>query len=86
MIYEVAVVIENKPIARDPEGETILRDLILRGGYSAIKNVRAGKQLRMQVEAKNEKEAKEVVMKMCNDLRLYNPVAHICFIEVRGAK
>ncbi len=49
--YTVEVVIENKPLARDPEGETIHHNLILKGGYSQVTNVRAGKLLRMSVQS-----------------------------------
>jgi len=30
--FTVEVVVENKPLARDPEGETIHHNLILKGG------------------------------------------------------
>ena len=34
--YLVHVTIENKPGISDPEGETILNDLVLKGNYSSI--------------------------------------------------
>ena len=34
--FMVEVVIENKPVAKDPEGETIQRDLMNRGGYPQV--------------------------------------------------
>ena len=34
--YTVEIIIENKPAARDPEGETIWRDLVMKGGYSSV--------------------------------------------------
>ena len=40
--YTVHVVIENKPGISDPEGETILNDLVLKGGYSSISKIRSG--------------------------------------------
>lgn len=82
--YKIEVVIENKPAARDPEGETIRRDLIVRGGYKRVKGVRTGKYIRMEVEAKSAKEAKDAVFKLCNDLRIFNPVVHTCTIRVGG--
>jgi phosphoribosylformylglycinamidine synthase PurS subunit len=84
--YIVEVVIENKPAARDPEGETIGRDLINKGGYKMIAGVRTGKYLRMKVKAKSEKDAKNIVFKMCNELRIYNPVVHTVTIHVKDVE
>jgi len=81
-IFTVEVVVENKPLARDPEGETIHHNLILKGGYSQVTNVRAGKLLRMSVEASSPEDAKQLVRKLCDDLRIYNPAAHTCQVRV----
>jgi len=83
--YEIEVVIENKPLAKDPEGETILRDLVIRGGYEDVTSVRSGKYLRFAVEAQTHEEAKSRVYKLCNDLRIYNPVVHTCSIKAKDA-
>ncbi len=80
--YTVNVIIENKPLIRDPEGETILRDLIIKNGVTEIKEVRTGKLLRLKVEGKNEYEVQKIIEKMCNDLRIFNPVVSICKIKV----
>ena len=80
--FTVEVVVENKPLARDPEGETIHHNLILKGGYSQVTNVRAGKLLRMNVEASSPEDAKQLVRKLCDDLRIYNPAAHTCQVRV----
>lgn len=80
--YTVEVIVENKPLAADPEGETIHRNLILKGGYSQIKNVRAGKLLRMSVEADSPDHARQLVKKLCDDLRIYNPAAHVCQVRI----
>ncbi|MEM3437344.1 MAG: phosphoribosylformylglycinamidine synthase subunit PurS [Nitrososphaerales archaeon] len=82
--YLVKVIIENKASARDPEGETILKDLLIKGGYEQVKAVRTAKLLKMWIEAKNEKDAKEIVSRLCDELRIYNPVAHVCSINVEG--
>ncbi len=84
--YLVEVVIENKPAARDPEGETIGRDLINKGGYDMVTRVRTGKYLRLEVKADSDKQAEDIVFKMCNELRIYNPVVHTCTIQVRGTE
>ena len=72
------------PAARDPEGETIYKDLILKGGYEKIKSVRTGKYLKILVDANGRKEAEKIVFDMCNALRIYNPVIHTHKIRVRG--
>jgi len=83
-LFSVEIVISNKPQARDPEGETIMRDLIHKSGLNSVKEVRTGKLLAVKVEASNEEEARENVVSMCNDLRIYNPVAHSLSVRVRA--
>jgi phosphoribosylformylglycinamidine (FGAM) synthase PurS component len=82
--YLVEVIVENKPLARDPEGETIHQNLILKGGYKQVTSVRAGKLLRMKVEANSPDEARAVVRKLSDDLRIYNPAAHTIQIRIVG--
>jgi phosphoribosylformylglycinamidine synthase len=72
--FIVEIVLENKPAARDPVGETIKRDLLAKKGYAMVSNVRSGQYLRIYINALNEKEAENIVEKMCNDLRIFNPV------------
>jgi phosphoribosylformylglycinamidine synthase PurS subunit len=72
--YIVEVTLMNKPAARDPVGETIQKDLLAKKGYEIVSNVRTGQFLRISLKAVNEEEAKEIVDKMCNDLRIFNPV------------
>ena len=80
----VNVAIENKAGAGDPEGETIYRDLIVKGGFDAVKSVRTAKLLRITVEADGSTQAKRIVGDMCNELRIFNPAAHSCTLEVGG--
>ena len=80
--YTIEVIVENKPLARDPEGETIQHNLILKGGYSQVSEVRAGKLLRMTVKAPSPEDARDLVKKLCDDLRIYNPAAHICQVRI----
>ncbi len=82
--YVIEVIVENKPLARDPEGETIHRNLIMKGGYNQVTNVRAGKLLRMSVEASSPDQARDLVKKLCDDLRIYNPAAHTCQVRNVG--
>lgn len=79
--FVVQVVIENKPYINDPEGETIHRDLVVKGGYSSVQSVRAAKMLKMVVNSKSEKEAEETVKQLCEELRIFNPVVSNCTIK-----
>ena len=82
--FVVEIIIENKKMARDPEGETITRELISREGFSAIRSVRTGKYLRLLVEAVDEGEAEQLVTTMSNALRIFNPVVHTCSIHAKS--
>ena len=79
--FLVLVTIENKPFVSDPEGETILRDLVVKGGYSNIKSVRSTKNLKMIITAQSKSLAEESVRKMCKDLRIFNPVISNCTVK-----
>jgi phosphoribosylformylglycinamidine synthase PurS subunit len=83
LAFLVEIVISNKPRARDPEGETIIRDLMHKSGFESVKEVRTGKLLSIKVEATNEADARDKVVAMCNDLRIYNPVAHSLNVRTR---
>ncbi|MFH1448771.1 MAG: phosphoribosylformylglycinamidine synthase subunit PurS [Candidatus Micrarchaeota archaeon] len=83
MEYVLEVVIESKPAAKDPEGATIVRDLMSKKGYGVVKEVRTGKLLRIKLDAKDEKDAISIVDGMCNELRLANPVAQNYRISVK---
>ena len=82
--FVVVVTIENKPHINDPEGETIHRDLILKGGYSTVESVRCAKTLKMIVREKSEQEAEKIVEKLCDELRIFNPVVSDCIIKSKG--
>ncbi len=75
------VVIENKPYINDPEGETIHRDLVVKGGYSNVSSVRSAKMLKMVVSSKSEKDAEQIVKKLCEELRIFNPVVSNCAVK-----
>lgn len=81
-LFSVKVVVSNAEGASDPEGETIYRDLVSKSGFTQVKGIRSGKFLRISVEAPDAKTARELVAKMCDDLRIYNPAAHSLTVEV----
>lgn len=72
--FRVNVIIENKPEIVDPEGNTILNDLILRDKKTPVKKVRSAKMLRFEIEAKNKDIAEKTIMNLCNEFRIYNPL------------
>lgn len=74
MEYDVSVVIENRPGIADPEGQTILDDLLLRGGVKSVKQVRTAKVLRFKVRARSAPGARKEVEGICERLRIYNPL------------
>ena len=78
----MSVVISNKPGVREPEGETILHDLVAKSGFKQVESIRAGKYLRVKVVAPDSASAKKLVEKMCNDLRIFNPAAHSCEVSI----
>ena len=78
----MSVVISNKPGAREPEGETILHDLVHKSGFGQVQSIRAGKYLLVRVAAADPESAKRLVEKMCNDLRIFNPAAHSCEVSI----
>ena len=47
--YWVHVTIENKSGISDPEGETILNDLVLQGKLSSVSKIRSAKLLKFQI-------------------------------------
>ena len=79
--YVVHVIIENKPNISDPEGETILNDLILKSKNSSIKKIRAGKILKFTVESTDKKKAEKTVENICQELRIFNPLVSNVVIE-----
>ena len=79
--FKVNVTIENKPEISDPEGETILNDLILKDHEASVKKVRSAKMLKFDVDAKNRKIAEKIVLDLCNEFRIYNPLVSKVLVE-----
>ena len=81
--HVVHVIIENKPNISAPEGDTILNDLVLKGINSSVKKIRAGKILKFTVEASDKKKAEKIVEKICQELRIFNPLVSKVVIEAK---
>jgi len=80
--FMVHVVIENKPGISDPEGETILKDLVLKGNFLSVKKIRCAKMLKFKIIEKSKTIAEKKIHKLCDDLRIYNPMVSKITIEV----
>ncbi len=80
--YIVHVTIENKPGINDPEGETILNDLVLKGNYSFVTKIRSAKMLKFTIKEKDKKSAEKKVRQLCDELRIYNPMVSRITVDV----
>ena len=80
--FLVHVVIENKSDINDPEGETILKDLVLKESFSSVKKIRTAKMLKFTVNEKTKVLAEKKIHKLCDDLRIYNPMVSKITLKV----
>ncbi len=80
--YDVHVTIENKPGISDPEGDTILNDLVLKDTHSTISKIKTAKMLKFTIKEKNTKTAQQKVQEICDELRIYNPMVSKVTIDV----
>ncbi len=80
-IYIARVIIENKEELDDPEADAIFKNLILKKNTNIIK-MRTAKILKFIMHEKNKKPIKTKIKKLCNELRLYNPLISTIIIEV----
>jgi phosphoribosylformylglycinamidine synthase len=84
-IFSVHVTIENKPGISDPEGETILNDLVLKGTHKAVSKIKTAKMLKFTIKEKDQKSAQIKVQEICDELRIYNPMVSKVIIDVFDA-
>ena len=82
-MYLVHVIIENKPNISDPEGDTILNDLVLKGNNPSVKKIQVGKILKFTVDATDKKMAEKIVENICQELRIFNPLVSKVIIEAK---
>ena len=80
--FEVHVTIENKPGISDPEGKTIINDLVLRGLHKSVSKIKTAKMLKFTIKEKDKKTAQLKVQKICDDLRIYNPMVSKVTVDV----
>lgn len=83
--YIVYVTIENKPGIADPEGTTILHDLVLKGDFSSVSDVRTAKMLKFTIKDSDSDQAQKTIKTLCDRLRIYNPLVSVIDIRVKNA-
>ena len=72
--FIVHVTIENKPGISDPEGDTILNDLVLKETVDTVSKIKTAKMLKFTMDGKDKNSVQSQVEKICTDLRIYNPI------------
>ena len=80
--FNVHVTIENKPGISDPEGKTILNDLVLKGIHKTVSKIKTAKMLKFTIDEKDKKTAQSKFQEICDDLRIYNPMVSTVVIQV----
>lgn len=81
-IFDVHVIIENKPGISDPEGDTILNDLVLKGTKKTVSKIKTAKMLKFTIQEKDKRSAQSKVQEICDELRIYNPMVSKVTIAV----
>ena len=80
--FQVNVTIENKAGISDPEGDTILHDLVLKGDSKTISKIKTAKMLKFTIKEKDKKTAQLKIQSICDELRIYNPLVSTVTITV----
>ena len=80
--FIVHVTIENKPGISDPEGDTILNDLVLKGTRNTVSKIKTAKMLKFTIQENDKKTAQDKVQEICDELRIYNPMVSKVTIDV----
>jgi phosphoribosylformylglycinamidine synthase subunit PurS len=83
--FRVHVTIENKPGISDPEGKTILNDLVLKGTHENVTKINTAKMLKFSISEQDEDTAQSKVQEICDELRIYNPMVSVVTIDVFDA-
>jgi len=83
--YRVHVTIENKPGISDPEGKTILNDLVLKGTHQSVSKINTAKMLKFTITENNKESAKSKVKEICDELRIYNSMVSVVTIDAFDA-
>ena len=79
--YRVHVTIENKPGISDPEGKTILFDLVLKGSNQNKSKINTAKMLKFTITENTKESAQSKVQEICDELRIYNSMVSVVTID-----
>ncbi len=83
--FNVHVTIENKPGISDPEGDTILNDLVLKGTHKTVSKIKTAKMLKFTIKEKDRNTVKSKIQEICDELRIFNPMVSKITIDVFDA-
>ncbi len=83
--FTVHVTIENKSGISDPEGDTILNDLVLKWTHKTVSKIKTGKMLKFTIKEKDKKTAQLKIQEICDELRIYNPLVSKVTVAVFNA-
>jgi phosphoribosylformylglycinamidine synthase subunit PurS len=83
--FNVHVTIENKPGISDPEGDTILNDLVLKGTHKTVSKIKTAKMLKFTIKEKDRNAVKSKIQEICDELRIFNPMVSKVTIDVFDA-
>ncbi len=83
--FTINVIIENKPGINDPEGDTILKDLVIKGKYASVSKIKSAKLLKFTIKEKDKNNATKTIQKLCDELRIYNPMVSKLTITVEDS-
>ena len=67
MTFAVEVIVALKPVVNDPQG-LVVRDSLHRLGFPAVRAVRVGKYIDLEVEGDDEESVRAHVESMCEQL------------------
>ena len=81
-VFDVSVIIENKPGISDPEGKTILNDLVLKGSHKSVSQIKTAKMLKFTIDEKDKKTAQNKIKEICDELRIYNPMVSKVTLDI----
>ena len=82
VVFDIHVTIENKSGISDPEGETILNDLVLKGTHTTVSKIKTAKMLKFTITEKDSATAQSKIHEICDELRIYNPMVSKVTIDV----
>ncbi len=80
--FRATVKVRRKGTVADPEGKTI-SEALARLGYRAIEKVRTGKVFTVDLEARDEAEARRIITAVSTDV-LSNPIIEVFEFDIEG--